>query len=281
MKMKPPVKLLRTTASNPLVEIAFSGERNWPPALLTRPSMRPYLASTASMAPTTMVSSRMSQARLIACPPSSSISRCTSVSFSTVLPTIATLAPSAASSWTVQRPIPLPPPVTMMVCPLNRSGLNTDRYGIVVSLTSPHRRLLRRPLLTGAGAADEHCARLSYTILLSAIKANARWERIRDGTEHDHHHHRGPRRDRDPDIEPPRSAQRRLTRHDRGTDRLLLGAARSADHARRDFARQRTRVLGRRRTRIGRVCRAWQGTTTAPAQDAAELFRRHSFDALL
>src|SRR6266851_3780053 len=103
MKMKPPVKLLRTTASNPLVEIAFSGERNWPPALLTRPSMRPYLASTASMAPTTMVSSRMSQARLMACPPSSSISRCTSVSFSTVLPTIATLAPSAASSWALHR----------------------------------------------------------------------------------------------------------------------------------------------------------------------------------
>src|SRR5260370_6210994 len=101
----------------------------------------------------------------------------------------------------------------------------------------------------------------------------------RDETEH--HYPGEPRRDRDPDIEPPRSAQRRLTRHDRGTDRLLLGAARSADHARRNFARQRTRILRWSRTRIGRVCRAWQGTTTTPAQDAAELFRRHSFDALM
>jgi len=30
-------------------------------------------------------------------------------------------------------PIPLPPPVMMTVWPLNRSGLKTDRYGIVLS----------------------------------------------------------------------------------------------------------------------------------------------------
>ena len=38
---KPPVRLLRTTASQPLALIVASGAGNWPPALLTRASMRP------------------------------------------------------------------------------------------------------------------------------------------------------------------------------------------------------------------------------------------------
>jgi hypothetical protein len=41
-------------------------------------------------------------------------------------PTRITLAPSAASSWAVQRPMPLPPPVTMTVWPLNRSALKIE-----------------------------------------------------------------------------------------------------------------------------------------------------------
>jgi hypothetical protein len=47
-------------------------------------------------------------------------------SFSGLRPTSSTLAPSAASSWAVQRPMPLPPPVTMRVWPLNRSALKID-----------------------------------------------------------------------------------------------------------------------------------------------------------
>ena len=39
---KPPVRLLRTTASQPLALIASSGAGNWPPALLTSASMRPW-----------------------------------------------------------------------------------------------------------------------------------------------------------------------------------------------------------------------------------------------
>jgi len=68
----------------------------------------------------------MSQAFQCARPPSSVISAATFCSFSGLRPTSSTLAPRAASSWAVQRPMPLPPPVTMMVWPWNSSALKID-----------------------------------------------------------------------------------------------------------------------------------------------------------
>ena len=126
MKMKPPVRLLRTTASKPLVLIVFIGVRYCPPALLTRPSMRPVAARTPSIVAITDGSSRMSHGWALARPPSASISAFTVSSLSAVRPISATWAPSEASSCAVQRPMPLPPPVTMMVWPANRPGRNTD-----------------------------------------------------------------------------------------------------------------------------------------------------------
>src|SRR5882672_1529398 len=128
--MKPPVKLLRTTASNPLVEMVSIAVRYWPPALFTNPSMRPCSASTASMLAITWDSSRISHAWMLHCPPSSRISRRTVSSFSTLRPQIATRAPSAASSCAVQRPMPLPPPVTMMAWPAKTPARKTDWYGM-------------------------------------------------------------------------------------------------------------------------------------------------------
>src|SRR5437899_8044905 len=87
MKMKPPTRLVRTTASNPLVETSFSSERYCPPALLTRPSMRPWSASTVSTTRITPASSRISVACTLALPPSSAISRQTSISLSSLRPT--------------------------------------------------------------------------------------------------------------------------------------------------------------------------------------------------
>ncbi len=70
----------------------------------------------------TASSSRMSQACQLTLPPSSTISPAVFSSFSALRPTSTTWAPRAASSWAVQRPMPLPPPVTMMVWPSNRPG---------------------------------------------------------------------------------------------------------------------------------------------------------------
>jgi hypothetical protein len=127
MTMKPPVRLLRTTASKPLVEMLLASARYWPPALLTSPSMRPVAARIASTVAITAASSRMSQGWMVARPPSSMISARTRSSLSGLRPTSATSAPSAASSCAVQRPMPLPPPVTIMVWPENRPGAKTDR----------------------------------------------------------------------------------------------------------------------------------------------------------
>jgi hypothetical protein len=57
-------------------------------------------------------------------PPSSAISR-HPCSFSSVRPVRITVAPSAASSWATQRPMPLPPPVTQCTSPANRPGRST------------------------------------------------------------------------------------------------------------------------------------------------------------
>ncbi|MND67817.1 hypothetical protein D3C80_592430 [compost metagenome] len=123
---KPPTRLVRTTASKPFWLIEASGAGYWPPALLTRWWMTPRSASTAATMALTASSSRMSQACQLALPPSSTISPAVFSNFSGLRPTSTTWAPRAASSWAVQRPMPLPPPVTMMVWPLNRPGLNTE-----------------------------------------------------------------------------------------------------------------------------------------------------------
>ena len=128
LTMKPPVRLLRTTTSKPLALMLTAGEGNWPPALLNRPWMRPFFATIAAIASLTCASSRMSKACVSQLPPEASISAFTVASLSGLRPVIATCAPSAAISCAVQRPMPLPPPVTMMVWPSNSPGLKTERY---------------------------------------------------------------------------------------------------------------------------------------------------------
>jgi hypothetical protein len=53
--------LVFTTASQPLSEMSLSGAMNWPPALLTRPSIGAPAASTSAIVALTCFSSRMSQ----------------------------------------------------------------------------------------------------------------------------------------------------------------------------------------------------------------------------
>ena len=126
--MKPPVRLLRTTTSKPLALIAAAAAGNWPPALLNSPWMRPFFATIAATASLTCASSRMSKACVSQVPPAASISPFTAASFSGLRPVITTWAPSAAISCAVQRPMPLPPPVTITVWPSNNPGLKTERY---------------------------------------------------------------------------------------------------------------------------------------------------------
>jgi hypothetical protein len=124
---KPPVRLVATTASQPLALIVAAGAMYWPPALLTSASMRPWRASTVATACLTASSSRMSQARLSARPPSARISSAVACSLAASRPSSTGVAPSAASSWAVQRPMPEPPPVTTTTWPANRPGANTER----------------------------------------------------------------------------------------------------------------------------------------------------------
>ena len=90
--------------------------------------MRPCVFRMAATVAATVSSSRMSQAWVEALPPSSAISAATVASFSGLRPTRATVAPRLLSSWAVQRPMPLPPPVTMITWPANRPSRKIDWY---------------------------------------------------------------------------------------------------------------------------------------------------------
>ena len=88
---KPPVRLLRTTASQPLALIAASGAGNWPPALLTSASMRPWRASTAATVDLHLrLLADVADVRRADAAGAPRSRRCTASSLSTLRPTIAT-----------------------------------------------------------------------------------------------------------------------------------------------------------------------------------------------
>ncbi|MNI83457.1 hypothetical protein D3C73_1402620 [compost metagenome] len=123
---KPPTRLVRITVSKPFWLIEAKGDGYCPPALLTRPWIGPCLRISSLTRCVTASSSRISQTAQSALPPSSAISAATVLSLSALRPTSSTWAPRAASSWAVQRPMPLPPPVTMMFWPANKSALKIE-----------------------------------------------------------------------------------------------------------------------------------------------------------
>ena len=116
------MRFVRTTASQPFALIAASGAGNWPPALLTRPSMRPWAARASATVDFTNASSRMSHSWMLTVPPEDSISAWTVSSLARARPTSATVAPRLASSWAVHRPIPEPAPVTTTTWSAKRSS---------------------------------------------------------------------------------------------------------------------------------------------------------------
>src|SRR6218665_576728 len=107
---KPPVRLLRSTASQPLRLMARKGAGNCPPALLNRPSMRPCRASTAPTVSRTASSSRMSQTWVLTCSAASgaaaAISACTAWSLAPVRPPSPNRAPRLANSCAAPPPTP-------------------------------------------------------------------------------------------------------------------------------------------------------------------------------
>src|SRR5437773_1827549 len=87
------------------------------PALLTRTSTRPSVASVQWASAAAAPCLETSACRAVAFPPALWSSPTTSSSGGLRRPATTTCAPSAASSLAVSRPMPLPPPVTMATCP--------------------------------------------------------------------------------------------------------------------------------------------------------------------
>src|SRR5918994_6311935 len=125
------------TVRKPLGVIASAGLMNWPPALLTSRSTRPWRSSTPSTKASTASSSRMSRGWCSNAPPSAATDSAVSARGSGRRPQPITVAPSRASSFAVARPIPVPAPETMQTWPWSRPGAKILELGDV-SISGEH-----------------------------------------------------------------------------------------------------------------------------------------------
>src|SRR5713101_499343 len=102
------------------------------PALLIRMSTRPSVLTVHSTSARPCSGRETSPSRAAALPPALAISATTSSSGALRRPDTTTCAPSAASISAVERPIPVPPPVTIATFPVSFAiGLLSPRpYGL-------------------------------------------------------------------------------------------------------------------------------------------------------
>ena len=120
--------------------IASAGLRNWPPALLTSVSIRPWRSSTPSKNESTPSSSRMSRPRDSKLPARPSASAAVSSSGSVRRPQPTTVAPSRTISRAVARPSPDPAPDTTMTRPSSRPSRKiSDRKDSPIAGREPYR----------------------------------------------------------------------------------------------------------------------------------------------
>src|SRR3954452_21642348 len=132
-----PWTLRSITVRKPFGVIASAGLRNWPPALLTSTSIRPWRSRTPSMKPPTASSSRMSSASNSALPPLADTSSAIPSSGSLRRPQPITVAPRAASSIAVALPKPVPAPETTQTCPSSNPGAKMREF-LRSAMTAEH-----------------------------------------------------------------------------------------------------------------------------------------------
>src|SRR5712691_2192859 len=124
---KTPLRLMPTTAFQPLTEISSGRERNEAPALLIITSRRPKSRAARSTTACTCSSTRTSTAIANVRRPSLRTASATGSRCSTFRLQMATSAPARANSMAIDLPMPVPPPVTMAVRPSRENGDFMDR----------------------------------------------------------------------------------------------------------------------------------------------------------
>src|SRR5712692_5330199 len=124
---KTPLRLMPTTAFQPLTEISSGRARNDAPALLIMMSRRPKSRAARSTTACTCSSTRTSTAIANVRRPSLRTASATGSRCSTFRLQTATSAPARANSMAIDLPIPVPPPVTMAVRPSRENGDFIDR----------------------------------------------------------------------------------------------------------------------------------------------------------
>ena len=148
------------TVRKPFGLIASAGLRNWPPALLTSRSMRPWRSSTPSMSLSTASSSRMSIASNSALPPAP-------LDLGDHALAAARRGARSRPRWRPARPAParsrgrcpVPAPETTQTCPSSRPGAKMREVG---ALSHPRREHMS-PMTDAAVRPRDYAARRERT----------------------------------------------------------------------------------------------------------------------
>src|SRR5579859_398138 len=127
-----PVRLVSTTACQPFGVIVSAGLIYCPPALFTRPEIRPWRSKIVANKALMASASRILHASASALPPAAMISSRVELRCSSDREQRTTVAPREASSREMARPMPVPPPLTTYVCLAKRPSRKIERVSILL-----------------------------------------------------------------------------------------------------------------------------------------------------
>src|SRR5258705_1785411 len=168
VRMKAPTRLMRSTWAKSAALMSRSGERRRIAAELTRTSTPPCSARAAPTNRDTSASLPTSPLTADAVPPALRMASTASARGSGRRPKTTTLAPSAANSSAVARPMPVPPPATSATLPSSLAMVVAPAEGLHGTARTPG--LSRR----APGGAEVHEG------LIVVIGASGRYQRFRE-----------------------------------------------------------------------------------------------------
>src|SRR6266542_2115664 len=130
VRMKAPTRLMRSTSAKSAALMSRSGERRRTAAELTRTSTPPCSVRASATNRVTSASLPTSPLTAEAVPPALRMASTVSARGSGRRPKMTTLAPSAANSSAVARPMPLPPPATNATLPSSLAMIVAPAEGL-------------------------------------------------------------------------------------------------------------------------------------------------------
>src|SRR5499425_2145242 len=168
---KAPTRLMRSTSAKSAALISRRAERSRTAAEFTSTSTPPYSVRAAPTRFATSASLPTSPLTAVATPPASEMAVTVSARGSGRRPKMTTRAPSLANSSAVARPMPVPPPATMVTLPSSVFMLDAPAEGLHGAAAAPW--LPRRT----PGGAEVH---EGLIVVIGAARGHERFREVPD-----------------------------------------------------------------------------------------------------